>query len=195
MRIIKILSIVFFLFLGLKAICQDSIILKTKEDTLQLLIQKITDEGGLSSPFVGPVGKPAMQYKIFIYLLYVANNDDLVKIINDNVGSIRLYAFMGLLYKKYDRLSEIKELLKNDTTKIGTLATCVVSSSTIKNELESISNWYGKEYIDTILPYFDKYIEFKNDYFEQIVLYQTSKELERAKERKTISSTHQDLQD
>lgn len=127
--------------------------LKNREDSIQILIQKISVHNVLSSLLVGSYMQTVkMQYERFVYLLSLANNEDLIALLDSSKGCIRVYAFMGLYHNKYQQIEQLKQQLNNDTTQIKVTGDNGLRKIyTVANAIKYIHNWYSEEYTNMIL--------------------------------------------
>jgi hypothetical protein len=98
----KLILLTLLNFYCLSSLGQNFVYLKDRTDTIQILVQKISEHDVLSSLLAGGDIMPTvkMQYERFVYLLSLVDSEELVKLVDSTKGCMRIYAYMGLYHNK-----------------------------------------------------------------------------------------------
>ena len=165
----KISIIIVFILFAIGAKSQDSIILKNRRDTIKLLTKLIEDDGWVTSIGTGYAGVPSEQYYRFMFLLTIMDNTELVQLVNNSAGCLRIYAYMGLYHNKYSGLKEIENILKNDTTRLSTISGCVIEFTSVANAVGRITDWYWEELTKDIFSQLITNKEYRSLEFKNMI--------------------------
>ena len=147
---------------------QNSLSLTSKADTINYLINLIQKDGLVSSPGTDFAGAPSKQYCRFVFLLSMTDNNQLLDLLNNSKGCLRIYAFMGLYHNKYDLLYKTKEILKSDSTEVSSVSGCLYGTTTIAKAVDEIEQWYWKFQTDQLLSLISSNKEFRNSQFNWV---------------------------
>jgi len=115
--------------------------LKTRKDTINAIKDVMRERKTAESSGVGFMGTPSMQYYRFYFLTTICTTNDWLEMINDSSACVRYYSYQALKCKGYEKLDSIKNALKNDTTRIGYMETCVYGVTSVAGSLEKSAIW------------------------------------------------------
>ena len=147
-----ITTILLFLFFYVNSVyCQDHLILGTHNDTIARLKNLIVKDQLLSTPAISFDGSPSKPFYRFAYLLSIANREELALMVSDTSRYLRIYGYIGLLYKGHPDIKKIKRVLLNDSTMIVTISGCIVETMPITKAVNDIRPWYYKKGFDRLL--------------------------------------------
>jgi hypothetical protein len=110
-------------------------------DSIETLKEIVRHENSISMPGIGYGGVPSRQWYSSAFLISLVNPDELVQMINDTSASLRLYAFIGLVYNNYSELSSIKKQLSSDTTILRSFEGCIIDRTTVSYAVNHIEEW------------------------------------------------------
>lgn len=96
--------------------------------------------GEVTTKGIGVGGETSKQYSRFVYLITLKNSDELLKLAEASSGCVRVYAYMGLLYKGYSQLKEIKNKLLKDQTQLNTRTGCMRETTMVNLLIKGIKN-------------------------------------------------------
>ncbi len=133
---------------------QDSTVhFENKQDSINALLKCIRKQGGLESSATGPAGSPSRQYYRFALLDELSTDDDLILLTSDSSAAVRVYALAALVYRKNPNASTIIKRFSTDSSNIGYISGCVISSKPVRELLKDDFFEYfyhgrdGKDYL------------------------------------------------
>ena len=163
-----ILLFIIFLFSS-PGNCQETPTLETKQDSVNLLVKLIEQNGKVTSPATGPLGFGSEQYLRFVFLLEMMSNEELVELVNSSNKCMRVYAYMGLYHNKYNNLTVVQKILESDSTRILTISGCTIEQTTIAEIIPNITHWYWEASTHRIIENHKNSSFFRKEEFRDVI--------------------------
>lgn len=155
----KICLLILFFTFYVVGFGQDSIIsFKTRRDSIDAVIAAMRKRNVVESGQIGIVGLPSRQYNRFLYLQKFCTARELVSLTSDSNKCIKLYAYLALVYRKYNDISVLKKELLADSGTVTMIETCIYGPMLVKQMPERMLNWYGQ----SELSFFDQAMSTPN---------------------------------
>jgi hypothetical protein len=116
----------------------------THKDSVYILKQIILESNTVMGSSVGFAGSPSNTWYAFAWLINIATPQELLGMATHKNAVLRLYAYTGLLYRRYKPAATIIEKFSNDTTTVRTLSGCIMNNTTVAEALNNTGVWYDK---------------------------------------------------
>ena len=143
--------------------------LSSRTDSIQIL-QSILRKGNfISSQGIGFANLPSRQWYSFAFLLSLSTNEELLQLTYDSSACLRLMGFIGLTYKSFVGIPEVKKRLTHDTTSLTSFAGCIIEKTTVAKGVNQISNWYSENSVNELLVALQTNREYKSQLFIDIL--------------------------
>ncbi len=139
---------------GNLAISQDAATVASKKDTISILSGLIANDKLLSSGYTGLRASPSKPFARSIYLIALANDQELFSMTKDSSRYLRIYAYIGILHRSPEKEKKARRRLLRDKTIIETRSGCYGEDLTIAKAVKNMHLWYEKESYDKLLENF-----------------------------------------
>jgi hypothetical protein len=141
MRGIRLLMAVFILTVSFSSFGQEGK-KNTHTDSVTILKNIIKESTTVSSSAVGFAGSPSRSWYSFAYLVSIATESELLAMTRDTNPALRLYAYTGLVHKKYKNIDQVTQRLSRDKAFVKTLSGCIMGTTSVDKALHNTGEWY-----------------------------------------------------
>jgi hypothetical protein len=132
-----------FLLFSTAVFSQDAITsFATRRDSIDAIVAAMRKRNVVESKQIGLVGSPSSQYARYLYLQRFCTEQELVTLAADSNRCVKLYAYLALVFRKYNNISLVKETVMADNSEITLIETCVRSRMLVKQMPERMFRWY-----------------------------------------------------
>lgn len=140
---ILIIVLLLIRFIDLKA--QTDISQKSFFDSIEIVKTLMRKDGSVTSYSTGIVGTQSKQFQRFVYLVKYLNSDEFLELTKDTSTCLRIYAYAGLTYNRFKKMTLIKNKFQNDSTLIPYMAGCVVGNVKANAIISNLKQWYSNK--------------------------------------------------
>ena len=165
----KLLLILIFLTHSFFLFCQQTKNLITKNDTIEVLQKIVRYENSISMPGVGYSGMPSRQWYSSAFLISLTTVDELRQMTKDTSASLKLCAYIGLVYYNYPEITLIRKHLSTDSTEISSLEGCVFDRTTVNYAVNHIEDWNIINPMRELLKVLEIDKNYRNELFSEII--------------------------
>ena len=142
---------------------------QNKSDTIRVLQEIVRHGNSISMPGLGYSSIPSRQWYSSAFLISLATTDELIEMTRDTNASVRLCAFIGLVYYNYSGLPTIRKSLSGDTTTIASYEGCIFGETTVGYAVNHIENWNAVKPMGKLLDKMNLDKEYRQELFDAIV--------------------------
>lgn len=162
---------ILFLTLFVSSLSNYSVNAQNRVDSLQNIKELIRKDNTVSSEGVGLFFTPSKYWYAFVYILYLATNEELEQMTSDKSQALRIYAYTGLLYNKYSDLKSIKKRLSKDRETVETFFGCISGlEMDVANCIKKlVKDHFRKESIDYLLSSLNNNEKYRNQLFDDLL--------------------------
>lgn len=140
----------------------------TANDSLSALQLHICENNIVTSATVGIGNKPSMQWYALGYLLKLSSIEDLLQMLKAKCAVLKIYGYIGLVYKKYPTPDSLKNILDSDSSAITMLSGCIATNTTINKVINTTESWYTEPEIAKLLSNIANDTLYRKDLFTGI---------------------------
>ena len=124
---------------------------KPVTDSVEIVKALMRKTGSVTSYATGYAGIQSRQFQRFVYLVDHLNPEHFLEITRDTSTCLRIYAYAGLTYCRYKKISLIKQQFKNDSTLIPFMTGCVGGNRRASEIVFKLQQWYSKKAVEFTL--------------------------------------------
>jgi hypothetical protein len=168
MRCIKVLMTVFILTISFSSFSQGE--KRTHADSVSILKNIIKESATVSSSAVGFAGSPSRSWYGFAYLVSISIESELLAMTWDENPALRLYAYTGLVHKRYKNIDKVTQRLSRDKASVKTLSGCIMGTTTVNKALDNTGQWYHEEGITSFIDTLKKDKAYEGELFTALTL-------------------------
>jgi hypothetical protein len=139
-------------------------------DSLNTLKKIINRSTTVSAAGVGFAGAPAPAWYSFAYLVSIADTNELLAMTDDGNPALRLYAYTGLIHKKYNKIEDVKNKLLRDTAIVSIFSGCIIDRSTVAEALSGTAQWYYEPGLTNVIQAIRANKSFRNELFTSLAV-------------------------
>jgi hypothetical protein len=121
------------------------IIPRTHKDSVNVLKQIIMESDAVTGSSVGFAGSISNTWYAFAWLVNIATAKELIEMTESKSAVLRVYAYSGLLYRRYKPAPYVIKRLSEDTTAVKTFSGCIMGTTTVADAIVNNSIWYNRE--------------------------------------------------
>jgi hypothetical protein len=115
------------------------------QSTILQLINIIGEDNEVASNRVSISGSPSKQWLSFNLLLHLCDVEEFVKMTENEISSIRVYGYFGLIFKNYVDLDNVRKKLLLDYSIVNTFFGCIKSISIVAECVTNSEEWINNE--------------------------------------------------
>jgi hypothetical protein len=142
---------------------------QNKRDTIKVLQEIVRHGNSISMPGLGYGSVPSRQWYSSAFLISLVTTDELVEMTRDANASLRLCAFIGLVYYNYSGLPTIRKSLSGDTTTIASYEGCIFGQTTVDYAVNHIEDWNSVKPMGQLLNKMNLDKVYRQELFDAIV--------------------------
>ena len=142
---------------------------RTHRDSVNVLKQIILESDAVTGAAVGFAGSVSNTWVAFAWLINIATAKELIEMTESKSAVLRVYAYTGLLYRRYKPLPSVVNRLSEDTTEVKTLSGCIMSNTTVAEATVNNSIWYTREGIEQTWKKIQNSKKYKKEVFKALV--------------------------
>ena len=126
------------------------VILLTHKDSVNMLKRIIVESSAITGSSIGFAGSPSNTWYAFSWLINIATASELVEMTTHKNPVLRVYAYTGLLYRRYKPVAKVIQRMTEDTATVRTFSGCIMGTTTVGDAINNTGIWYSREGIQEV---------------------------------------------
>lgn len=167
----KRIYIIFFLSILLNCVFASFCGAQNRTDSLQNIKELIIKHGTVSAPGVGLFFSPSKYWFAFGFMTYIATDEELNDMLNENNSALKVYSYLGLLQKNYSNIKSIKKRIFKDSESVNTFFGCISGREmNIPNCIKYyLKHAHYSSYMISLLNALKKNENYRNKLFDDLI--------------------------